>query len=646
MEQGTEGENLPASRAPAVPAGLDAATAIGLAASLPLWRAVLPGNTYVLGGELLRVDPSAIPLTFIGALAGLGLLLALPAMVGARLFVEGRGRALTSFGLLLSAGLLLLFQHGAPEARWAAAVASLPVTTLVLVGLARRATTGPAALARYVNGWFAGLLVDLVLRYAAGTYDVPWQRERVPVFVAGALAAAAVVAAVISWPRRRLPEELRPTSATAWIAIPGALYLAMAGTQNIGGLSAEMGRPLSAAATLCAGYLLIGWAITRGALQGPGLGEICAGVLLILLAIVGPEWETFCLALFGPPIVGSVVASSVVAPSSRRVGRAAAAGFFGLLAVWIAICLAGLREGFYDPEGRCLDGLWIGVALLGAARAQFGARLPDPEERWAYAGLSGAFFVAASVLTPAGSPNASRPLTSSLVAMTYNIHRGVGLGGDLDLEGIARTIEQDPAWAKGRREPVDLVGLQEVSRGRKTEAGTDELAWLAERLGMDYAFAPTFGPNFGVALLSRSRILRSRIVRFRNQGDRPAVVLVASVQADPALTVAVTQFDPDQIVRRHQAEELARAVVPGDAILCVDLASDSRMRAYPELTGFGRWADAFHPGPRGGYNFPASHPDQRRDVVLFRGTMTSQTGEVRQSPASTHFPVDVRFSRP
>src|SRR5439155_6418931 len=124
-----------------------------------------------------------------------------------------------------------LFQHGAPTARWYAAAASLPVAAIVLVGLARRATTSAAALARYLNGWFAGLLVDLVLRYAAGTYDVPWQQERVPEVVAGALAAAAVVAAVISWPRRRPVEELHPLSGTAWIAIPGAVYLALAGTQ-------------------------------------------------------------------------------------------------------------------------------------------------------------------------------------------------------------------------------------------------------------------------------------------------------------------------------------------------------------------------------------------------------------------------------
>jgi endonuclease/exonuclease/phosphatase family metal-dependent hydrolase len=620
-------------------AGIDAAMAVSLALSLPLWRAVLTGNHYYLPDILLGGQAEASRLTLF-ALLGAGLLLTLPVAAATRRLAGGRGAVVAPLGLLISAGLLLLFQFGAPALRWLAALASIPTAICVWGALAQRTVGDPVAQGRYVNGWFVGLLLDLVLRYAAESYDVAWQRNAPAVAVVSLLVIATVVAAGLSWPRQPHSGEVQGISGTVWFALPGAAYMAVLGTQNLARVAVEWQRPLPAAALICAGYLLIGWATTRGLARGSGFAEVTAAFLLITLSVSTRDWETFFLALMGPLAGGGVVAAALAAPAAWRPGRAAAAAFGGVLSVWLAIGLAGLRDALGGSEGRTLAGIWTTMVILGTARAQVGVQLPPREERWGFAGLAGALGVALSVLAgPGAPPYTAHALTTGIAAMTFNLHRGVGRTGWLELERTAGLIEG--------RERVDIVGLQEVTRARSPEAGVDELGWLAERLGMSAAFAPTTAPDIGNALLSRVKITRSQALTFGSQGDRRGVLLVASLDASPPLTVVVTQLDTDPNIRRLQARELAGAQVSGDAITLIDLASDAHMRPYSLMTENARWFDAFVPGPQGGYTYPAGKPDERRDFVFFRGAMTSAGGMVLdERGASTHRPVVVRFHRP
>ncbi len=85
--------------------------------------------------------------------------------------------------------------------------------------------------------------------------------------------------------------------------------------------------------------------------------------------------------------------------------------------------------------------------------------------------------------------------------MTYNLHNGFDTAGWLGLEALARTIEQqDP----------DVVALQEVARGWVIDGSTDMVGWLSQRLQMEYVFAPTAGPLWGNAVLSRLPIKESQ----------------------------------------------------------------------------------------------------------------------------------------
>jgi endonuclease/exonuclease/phosphatase family metal-dependent hydrolase len=65
---------------------------------------------------------------------------------------------------------------------------------------------------------------------------------------------------------------------------------------------------------------------------------------------------------------------------------------------------------------------------------------------------------------------------------TYNLLHGLSLhSGRVDLPAVAELIA---------RLGADLVAVQEVDRCQERSGGTDQVAVLAERLGMEAVFAP------------------------------------------------------------------------------------------------------------------------------------------------------------
>jgi endonuclease/exonuclease/phosphatase family metal-dependent hydrolase len=106
-----------------------------------------------------------------------------------------------------------------------------------------------------------------------------------------------------------------------------------------------------------------------------------------------------------------------------------------------------------------------------------------------------------------------------LVVVTYNIHKGVGLDGALDLERIAEVIRETEA---------EVIGLQEVVHRR----GIHQARVIARALGMEWIMGVTRrfpdGAS-GNAILSRFGILDAREFDLTCPGREPRGGLRADI---------------------------------------------------------------------------------------------------------------------
>jgi endonuclease/exonuclease/phosphatase family metal-dependent hydrolase len=186
---------------------------------------------------------------------------------------------------------------------------------------------------------------------------------------------------------------------------------------------------------------------------------------------------------------------------------------------------------------------------------------------------AGAALVVAGVLVHGRTPHGPPPRSpeGALRVVSYNVR--AGLGG---LEEIAEEIE---------RLSPDVVALQEIERGVARSMQVDQPAFLAERLGMRYAFAASITSrtegDHGVAVLSCHPLRDEEAVPLPQGGGRwPRVALEVTVDAPAGsfrmvcvhlsrpegwpLSLTRTRLRQVETVLDHlEAEELP-AVVAGD----------------------------------------------------------------------------------
>ncbi|MEE2896111.1 MAG: endonuclease/exonuclease/phosphatase family protein, partial [Planctomycetota bacterium] len=187
---------------------------------------------------------------------------------------------------------------------------------------------------------------------------------------------------------------------------------------------------------------------------------------------------------------------------------------------------------------------------------------------------------------------------------TWNIRHGRGLDGRVDLERIARVIEDIDA---------DIVALQEVDEVVRRSGLVDQAAWLAERLGMRAVFGSFMehqGGRYGMAMLSGLPIEHSEVWRLTD-GHEPRVALAVRVlpPTGPAVAVVGVHFDwvEDDEFRHRQATEtmarLRRLDVPW--IVLGDFNDTPGSRTLRDFRALGR--EALKPKERRA-TFPADEP--------------------------------------
>src|SRR5438128_10704311 len=224
-------------------------------------------------------------------------------------------------------------------------------------------------------------------------------------------------------------------------------------------------------------------------------------------------------------------------------------------------------------------------------------------------------FVALSIfmVCPGSSALPSIPAsTQTIRVMTYNIHVGVGMDKKLDLARIAGVINaQHP----------DLVGLQEVGRGVERTQRIDEIAEIASRTRMDYAFAFNLryqGGQYGVAILSRFpiRVIDHHRYQNRREAERRGFIRVEVNVRGRRLNFVTTHLDYQyEDGRLFETEQLLRALrdVKGPLIVVGDFNDIPAGLAYQLMRSqFGdAWTESR--GTNEGFSYPADKPAKRID---------------------------------
>ena len=233
------------------------------------------------------------------------------------------------------------------------------------------------------------------------------------------------------------------------------------------------------------------------------------------------------------------------------------------------------------------------------------------------------------ILTPAFSLVSARPAIVSahpgpLRLMTYNVHLGYSDGDIVAIDDMASVI--------GAESP-DLVALVEVPRGVPTMGGHDLVGQLAERLRMSFAFAPTIGDVYGLAILSRLPIEETRVVSLaRRPGIRDQQRAVLLVRAG-GLTFGATHLGGDDI--DVQARSILGAVAQTGAVVIAgdmnSLPGSAQMRTLADggLVDLGSGANA---------GTVPGHPELRIDYLWARGVSATSVHTI-DTTASDHFPV-------
>ena len=527
-------------------------------------------------------------------------------------------------------------------------IAFLPVIPLAK-GLVDTASTSGGGHWRY--GLLLGLALDTAVKGGLGTVDASWQ--------AGAwvgLVGIGLPLALLACVQR---EVLRgsaadtPTAPTLREALPilsigPFLLLELLLFQNVAQQAALTGwhQPAVLAWIVgvnVAGLLGAAWLMGR---RIPWPAIVAAGVVLVAAVY----WERTGWQAAITILVGHLAAVTLVAKSIG--GAAMPRDSWGLSAVWTAsfgvmifLALAFIYYAGYDIDvGVTQPAVLFAAAVLVALPSLVPQRQQGPGPAWdVWIGAAPALLLIAPLaLTLTWAiHNPDPPRTLPLRFMTYNIHQSFGTDGTLNMEAIARAIEDE--------EP-DIVALQEVSRGWLVNGSVDTLEWLSQRLDMPYIWGPAADSTWGNAILSRHPVTEVEHHEMPNNDDlimdRGFLWVEIDTNFGTRLRVIATHFHAGEedsdlrvpqtfaILKRWQNEE--RTVLLGDFN---GRPGSSEIQAILQAGFKDTFAEAGADG--NGYTFASDDLVERIDYIFVTPDLAAQDFSVRVTQASDHLPVAV-----
>jgi len=603
------------------------------AAGPVLDRAFAVGTLPVAGTALL---------TFLGA----GVLAAL-ALVATGRRGPGTPSGRTALAAVVALGVArLVTQVVHDQARFVTGLvtASLAVAALVLATtlVAGRPSGGRQA----ALGLTLGTGLAAALQLAFGTWDPLWHGG-----VVGSVAVVALVLVTVGVAVVARDESATGRPRRTW-ALGPALALVVMVLGNPAFAAAQSELPLLAAGTAtvltsaATAWLLlvprimarpVRWASAALLPVGTAVALLTTGVVALVALLVTE-------VALGVVLTVALKTRRPAPPGIPRTALATGGVGLGLVVVLLLYLLD------YDvPLG--VDNAWV-VVLAAALTATAGLRWRTPAEPAELAARepapplranalrflvlpSVALLVVAWVAGTVGAPaRAADRDPGTFVVLDWNLHYGVAAHTAVDLEQIARTIEE---------QGPDVVALQEVSRGWVLGGGTDMLTWLGHRLGMHVAFAPAADQQFGNALLSRTELTDVEVLDLpygAGPQDRSALTAVAVGPDGTPVRVTSVHLQHRESNTPTRLEQLAalEAALPADgpSVLAGDLNAEPGSPELDALDGAG-WVSAMDTaGAEDVLTHPSNEPTVRIDWLLGRGGVTFAEARVLADASSDH----------
>jgi endonuclease/exonuclease/phosphatase family metal-dependent hydrolase len=557
--------------------------------------------------------------------------------------IGGRGALLFAGGGLALARLAMQF---APNESIMLLLASAAIASAWLLL--------PLALQRFANeqtihfplAIIAGFVLDSALNAAFFTWDYVWQPGLAGTSVALVIAIALLVA--LHFITRTIPAQPLSFQWGAYLLLAPffALHITfLTNTAFIAALS-RLNVPAASVLILLASAASIIAAMLTLHIHLPLPARLVAGVALgaaLFFIRTATGLPGALLIVTGHLAAGVLFVRAFASPirtTTRFPGMLIASGAAGLLFIGFAV---GVNYASSFVQLPVIVTAMPAAAMLMLALFAPGdtsASATRPSMCLALLPIALLVIPIALVLTQQAMQPPRTDMTT-LRAMTYNIHQSADNEGFVGLEAIAQTIEAAN---------LDIVLLQEVSRGPFVNGSPDSVEWLSRRLRMPYRFFAGDG-QMGNAILTRLPIMESDfglLPRNDEFTNRSYVRVVVDVGNGETLTVINTHLDHMQRANRlPQVERILalwdnapRILIGGD--LNAQPGSDEIVMLESAELVSGQDATG-----NGALNtFIAFEPFWRLDYIFGSPDIRFLSSAVPLSLASDHLPVVVEIALP
>lgn len=622
-------------------------------------RVLLGGLVFVLGAQSIRLFFGSLT-WYVRDTLGFGVIDLIPlalAPFAVGILLPGFTRWMTIRGALWVGSLVLV------GARFVNQVSGDPAVEIWSSGVAIAGFVGLLSLllslgrSALVGGLFLGLAVDSAIKGMGLSLDLGHQEGAGPVAIVAALGLALLFLLLLS-PR---VERRGPSWGSAWtlVGIGPLLFFELLILQNQGWTSEVAGISGPQAQLRIALLNVVALVVLAWAERSRLAVLVALGVLVGTVVVAdGNELLFNVTSLLAIPAAALVWSALVPDPEER--GVAASTAYLGLgMVLFVGTGLLyyvplDLDLGYTQEQARLAAAGLVAVFGLGGLAATPSLRPGVSNQSWAFAALVSVLPLLGFFLVEEDAPE-TLPADDVVRVMTYNIHSAYNTAGRFDIEEVARVVEDSGA---------EIVGLQEIPRGRLISGVTDELALLKARLGFEHvAFFGTTDPTWGNAILSRYPIVssdrehlplvgtpmrRGYLGSLVQVGDTTVLFISTHLQHVNDRSVHDDNPEADLYpVHREQIRAILEAWGGAEpAVLVGDFNARPDWRQIEDLLSAG-WVDSWMEGGSGdGFTARSDDLRYRIDYVFHTPDIEVLDAGVIRSDASDHLPVVVDLRLP